>query len=645
MRGRSVILVALTAAFVAAGILALGHGARLTVDISRAQAPGEQVHQQVIDALEAQPWVEVIVALREPAATGSTPLRLSHLQGQVAAEQENVLSKLTAADFQLLRRYESIPALFGRVSAAGLEKLTAHPDVTGVHPNLELHATLSESVPMINADDVHDMGYTGEGVTVAVLDTGIDTNHPDLQDDLLGEHCYLADAGDSCPCGAGGHEEHGPGCAEDGAGHGSHVSGIITSAGVVAPVGVAPDAGIIAFKVLNDSGSGWLDDTLDALNYIIGHPGDGVDVVNMSLGAGPWTTPCDDEWPEMTTAFNTLRSAGVLAFVASGNDADKSHLGYPSCISSAVSVGDVYDENVGGIGWMACTDWSTWQDLVVCHSNSHSTLDLLAPGALIVSSVNGGGTDEYGGTSMAAPHAAAVAALLLDADPSATPDEIESCMKSSGVPVTDPGNGVTTPRVDALGAVNCIAPEPTPTATPTRTSTPTRTRTPTPTATGTPGPTQTPTVTPTPGGCVFSNDADCDACWDSSEPTLSPPADPSDSWDWYDVPVPTLFSGGHISGDASGSDDRDHAITIVADLLAVVEYTGTSDGGLCNAGPDHIPGNADDRCYDQDVNGDGVDDGVAYDRSMGATRSGPPDGSVTIIDDVLLLLGQVGYAC
>ncbi len=136
--------------------------------------------------------------------------------------------------------------------------------------------------------------------------------------------------------------------------------------------------------------------------------------------------------------------------------------------------------------------------------------------------------------------------------------------------------------------------------------------------------------------CVFSNDADCDACWDSAEPGLSPPANPADEWDWYDVPVPTLFSGGHISGDPSGLDDRDHAVTIVGDLLAVLEYSGTADGGLPNAAG---------RQYNQDINGDGVDDGEAYDRSTGATRSGPPNGSVTIVEDVLLVLAQAGQTC
>jgi len=705
MGGRSVILVVLITAFVAAGagILGLADWAGPTVDVSRAQAPDEKVHQQVLEALQTQPWVDVIVALREPPAARRAPLHLSDLQGQVAAEQEDVLSGLTAADFQVLRRYDSIPALFGRVSAAGLEKLVAHPDVTSVHPNLRLHATLSQSVPMINADDVHAMGHTGEGVTVAVLDTGIDTDHPDLQDDLLDEHCYLS-APDVCPC--GGTSSHGPGCAEDGNGHGSHVSGIVTSGGVVAPEGVAPDTGIIAFKVLNDSGSGWFSDVLAALDYIIGHPGDGADFINMSLTGGPWTTPCDDAWPEMTTALDTLRSAGVSTFVATGNDADKSHLGFPSCISSAVSVGDVYDaNNLGAMIWSACTDWSTWADMVVCHSNSHDTLDLLAPGALITSSVNGGGTaNNWGGTSMAAPHAAAVAALMLDANPSATPDEIESCMKSSGVPVTDSANSVTTPRVDALGAVNCngtptltielftsdleplpplvspletgvaalalnqqqnpvtgltvccsVEPDLSPFTLPSDCDTTGAngiaefTLAPT----GTDGTEETtlrccadgyPNVcaTQTFSLCPYPNDTDCDGCSDAEElgsnPALGGTRDPNNPWDFYDVPVPSAFDGGTLG-------DRDQAVSMLNDVLSVLEYSGTWNGGLCNSGPDQIPGSPDGRCYNQDNNCDGRNDGLLYDRSAGATWSDAPNGAIKVTEDLLLVIAQTGHSC
>jgi subtilisin family serine protease len=107
--------------------------------------------------------------------------------------------------------------------------------VAGIAVDGELFAVLTESVPLANADDVHALGFDGTGVDIAVIDTGIDTDHPDLVDNLIGEECRLASGG--CP--TGGTSGSGPGSAEDDNGHGSHVSGIITSGGVVAPLGVA----------------------------------------------------------------------------------------------------------------------------------------------------------------------------------------------------------------------------------------------------------------------------------------------------------------------------------------------------------------------------------------------------------------------
>jgi subtilisin family serine protease len=434
-------------------------------DAREPSSSSPKVDPEVLHTLENEKWVEVFVALREPPAATVAPLDLPALRQQVAADQGDVLSGLTDADFQLLDRYDAIPSLFGRVSAAGVAKLAAHPKVARIYRPLALHFTLAQSVPLINADDAHTAGYTGEGVVVATLDSGVDTDHSDLVDDLIGQHCFEDDFdGVHLVCPNDTHEQHGPGSAEDSLGHGTHVAGIITSGGVVAPVGVAPDAKLIAFRVGDQSGVS-TSGALNALNYIIGHPEDGIRVINMSFGAVEYTLPCDASFPEWATALDTLRTAGVISFVASGNENDKSHLNFPACLSAAVSVGAVYDANVGSKTWclnssctvILCTDATTAADKVTCFSNSHPELDLLAPGAIIRSSYLKNTAKELSGTSMAAPHAVGVAALMLEANPAATPDELESCMKSSGLQVTDPANGVTTPRVNAAGAVNCIA--------------------------------------------------------------------------------------------------------------------------------------------------------------------------------------------
>jgi hypothetical protein len=418
---------------------------------SSAQPSSPPVDPEVLQEIQAHGSARVIVALTDTSA-----LRVQ----QIAQRIEGVLRELTPQDFQLSRRFESIAAFAGVVTATGIAKLERHPDVMRVQLDLVLHAIspqprlqphLSESVPLIQANSVHSLGIRGNGVRIAIIDTGIDTDHPDFStatpgDRIVAQNCFLTGA--SCPSP--------PNVAEDGNGHGTHVSGIAASDGSVSPVGVAPQAQLVAIKVLRDNGSGYLSDTVAALDWIYTNNASlNVKVVNMSLGSlDLYTPPCDGAYPAMTTAINNLRNIGVISFAASGNNANATQMSLPACISSTVSVGAVYDANVGRINWGICTDSTTTADKVVCITNG--VPDLQAPGALITSSVNGGGTATYGGTSMASPHAAGTAALLIQAKPSITPTEIETVLQTTGVPVTDPKNGQTRPRINAFAAVSAV---------------------------------------------------------------------------------------------------------------------------------------------------------------------------------------------
>ena len=211
--------------------------------------PGK-VAPEVIDALSRESSVSVIVSLASSPApsTIALPIDVEALTDDTAARAARVLAAVVPSEFELERQYRAVPALAGHATAAGVRALAAQPDVVDVSLNFEVRATLAEAVPLIGADDVHNLlGVTGEGVVVAVLDSGIDTDHPLLVDDINHQGCFLYSGG--CP-GAG---TTGP-SAEDGLGHGTHVSGIITSSGP--PAGVAPDALIDAFKVLDDFGTG-----------------------------------------------------------------------------------------------------------------------------------------------------------------------------------------------------------------------------------------------------------------------------------------------------------------------------------------------------------------------------------------------------
>jgi subtilisin family serine protease len=443
-------------------LLALLTGLGISAGGPSADQP--KVRPDVADALAQQSEVAVIISLKETRSP-SAPPNVPALVQDAAVKQQRVLSTLTASDFTLTRQYQAVPALAGRMTARGVEKLAAHPDVISIGIDGEVYASLSESVPLINADDVHLLGVSGEGVEVAVLDTGIDTDHPDLADDILSENCFLSG---SIPCHNGQATDSGPGSAEEDYSHGSRVSGIITSAGVVAPVGVAPDAGIRAYKVLNSNGSGSNSDIIAALDHIIvNHPG--TDLINMSLGDNRWHgTACDTDVPAMTAAIDTLKAGGTTTVASSGNNGFKSGIGRPACISNVISAGMTYDETFESAWCSGCVDSPATVDTVVCCSNSSPWLNLLAPGAYITSSTIGGSSDTGLGTSFAAPHVVGVAALLLEDDPTLAPFQLEYCLASTGVPITDAGNDIAKPRVDALAALSCTPPpEPTPTPTPT----------------------------------------------------------------------------------------------------------------------------------------------------------------------------------
>jgi hypothetical protein len=423
------------------------------VRFSSAQ-PSSPVDPEVLQEIQAHGSARVIVTLTDTSA-----LRVQQIPQRI----EGVLRELTPQDFQLSRRFQSIAAFAGVVTATGIAKLERHPDVMRVQLDLVLRAIspqprlqphLSESVPLIQANSVHSLGIRGNGVRIAIIDTGIDTDHPDFStaapgDRIVAQNCFLSGA--SCPSP--------PNVAEDGNGHGTHVSGIAASDGSVSPVGVAPQAQLVAIKVLRDNGSGYLSDTIAALDWIYTNNASlNVKVVNMSLGSlDLYTPPCDGAYPAMTTAINNLRNIGVISFAASGNNANATQMSLPACISTVVSVGAVYDANVGSISWgnpQVCRDLTTAADQVACITNG--VPDLQAPGALITSSFIGGGTATLGGTSMASPHVAGTAALLIQAKPSITPTEIEAVLQTTGVPVTDPKNGQTRPRINAFAAVSAV---------------------------------------------------------------------------------------------------------------------------------------------------------------------------------------------
>jgi hypothetical protein len=362
-----------------------------------------------------------------------------------ARVQEQVISELGNKGHKLGRvyKYKYTPYIAMTVDSATLDALLSSPDVISIEEDMLVSSTLNLSVPRIGANLLHTANVKGTGITVAILDTGVDKTHPFLEGSVVSEACYSTndpenDSSSLCP---GGVEEstavgsampYGGDCPWGECNHGTHVAGIVAGrsgvSGSPGP-GVAPEADIIAIQVFSwvaGYGPGaWNSDLIKGLErvYELQHT-HSIASVNMSLGGGQNYTYCDTS--PLKGTIDNLRTAGIATVISSGNNGWCGSMGAPACISSAISVGATDDS-----------------DAVAGFSNSASFLSLLAPGSLILSSIPGPSYADYQGTSMAAPHVAGAWALMKQAYPSATVGEILDSLTSTGLSKADTKQGCT----------------------------------------------------------------------------------------------------------------------------------------------------------------------------------------------------------
>ena len=237
-------------------------------------------------------------------------------------------------------------------------------------------------VAHIGAAAAHHDGIRGDGVRVAVLDTGIQTDHPDLEDAYDPECSYATNYSSY----------------EDGHGHGTHVSGTVAAAGNQV-IGVAPAASLCVFKVLSDGGGGSLADIVSALDWIHVFNEDAANPIRVSNNS--WGTTSDST--SIRNGFAQLASDGVLNVGSAGNSGNPpgngSNCTYPAPYDSVVAVAAT-DSNDKRARW----------------SSTCPEMELSAPGVSIRSTYNNGGTATMSGTSMASPHVAGTAALWFGTD-------------------------------------------------------------------------------------------------------------------------------------------------------------------------------------------------------------------------------------
>jgi subtilisin family serine protease len=302
---------------------------------------------------------------------------------------------------------------------------------------------------------------TGRGVRVAVVDTGVDLTHPDLQDAVVAQHCFVTAGCQPLPASEGTN-------AQDSNGHGTNVAGVIASRGKVGPAGFATEAEIVAVKAGPSSaewvaGLNWLSANQATLKLQIVVLGIGAD---MLFGQ----KDCDTAASQATTAIGKLVDAGVTVFAAAGDKGSPTQLATPACNMGSIAVGASYGSALGpqpsglsysiqyGTSFANCKDQTTAADQITCFSNSGPRLDLVAPGAAILTDALGGGTATVSSTTEAAAAAAGIAALMLQCNPSLTPADIKAALIDTGVKQTDKKNTMSYPVVRALDAVRKVCP-------------------------------------------------------------------------------------------------------------------------------------------------------------------------------------------
>jgi len=369
--------------------------------------------------------------------------------------------------------FRYIPFIGLIVDAETLELMQESSLVSSIVEDIAVFPLLKDSIPFIGADKVWAKGFTGQGQTIAILDTGVDRNHDMLSGKVVEEACYSSSGfGVESLCPNGSSQQLGVGAAapcDSICQHGTHVASTAAGnemfSGPTAYAGVARDADIIGIQVFSKFNDpvqcsprvapcvkAYTSDILEGLERVIDlRDSHDIAAVNLSLGGGKYLSPCDSQ--PYRQAIDELRSYGIATIASSGNDGFFNGIGSPACISSAISVGAT-DNN----------------DVIRSFSNSASFLDLLAPGfdirAAIPSTTSTSVLGFKSGTSMAAPHVAGAWAVLKSNSPGATIDEILNVLQDNGVTITDSRNSLDFKRIDldaslcALDPSTCTIPPP-----------------------------------------------------------------------------------------------------------------------------------------------------------------------------------------
>lgn len=344
--------------------------------------------------------------------TAEAPLRVivRYRPGPVARGEARALDTLPSE-----RSFRLLHARALEIAVEDVAALSDDPAVDLIWPDLPVHAWLDTRVPLIRAPRVWDSAFTGQGVTLAVVDTGLDADHEDFAGRLLAYHDFVEPGQDE---------------PRDPNGHGTHVAGVAAGSGAASDGryrGVAPDASLVVARVLDAAGNGRTSHVMAGIEWAIEQ---GARIVNVSLGGPPYPSDGSDAFSQLC---NAAVEAGAVVCVAAGNLGPTGQtVGAPAAATRVITVGastsraDLPDDSVAAFSSRGPT------------GDGRVKPDLVFPGTAITAprargtslgTVRDARYTSLSGTSQATPMAAGTAALLLQANPRLAPDEVKARMR------------------------------------------------------------------------------------------------------------------------------------------------------------------------------------------------------------------------
>jgi subtilisin len=363
-----------------------------------------------------------VVWLPVAGAAAPTSSYIVVLKGSVESPGAVVAEQAQARGLRVGHLYRhALQGYSAVMTAADAQALRADPRVAHVTPDRPVHLdqqVLPTGIDRVDGELSSTVSGDGAGsvnVDVAVIDTGIDLTHPDLN----------VAGGVNCAPGRS---------FNDGNGHGSHVAGTIGARdNDLGVVGVAPGARLWAVRVLNAGGLGSFADVICGVDWVTANSGL-IEVANMSLG-GTGTEPPGSgcaTGDALHDAICTSVAAGVTYTVAAGNSADDAANHVPAAYDEVVTVSALadFDGQPGGLGSATCR--ADEDDTLANFSNFGPDVDLIAPGVCIYSTYKRGGYATFSGTSMASPHAGGAAALYKSTHPAASPAAVKRALQAAG---------------------------------------------------------------------------------------------------------------------------------------------------------------------------------------------------------------------